>query len=411
MARSGRGRDDSAGQAVAAVVGDAHRVVVVVEGDHHEHRPEDLLLGDGHGVVDVGEQRRLDEAALVEVRGPAAADDQRGRPRRCPSRCSRAPGRAAWRSTCGPWMVAGSVGSPYGDVLEDRLRRARRASSYRDRGSRMRVCMAQPWPPCIADASGGRQHLRLEVGVVEHDVGGLAAELEEHPLQRGGARRHDPPPGGGRPGERDQVDRAGRVASTSPTRWSEEVTMLTTPGGMSVCSAMSRPRRVAFHGVSGAGLSTTVLPVARTGPSLLSGDLEREVPRHDRADDADRLLPHLRAQLAHAERRPSGRSRSHANCVDHARPASAGRPRAVRRAGPVGDQHRACRPRPRARARSSSCSASRASCSCSRQRSRKRRGRWPSRSRRTPAGPRRWPGPCRRAGRRRPGRAPPRWPG
>ena len=28
--------------------------------------------------------------------------------------------------------------------------------------------------------------------------------------------------------------------------------------------------RVAFHGVSGAGLSTTVLPVARAWPSLLS---------------------------------------------------------------------------------------------------------------------------------------------
>jgi hypothetical protein len=46
--------------------------------------------------------------------------------------------------------------------------------------------------------------------------------------------------------------------------------MFTTPGGMSVCSAMIRPRRVAFQGVSGAGLMTQVLPMARTGPSLLS---------------------------------------------------------------------------------------------------------------------------------------------
>ena len=38
---------------------------------------------------------------------------------------------------------------------------------------------------------------------------------------------------------------------------------------MSVFSAISRPRRVAFHGVSGAGFSTQVLPIARTGPSLL----------------------------------------------------------------------------------------------------------------------------------------------
>ena len=62
---------------------------------------------------------------------------------------------------------------------------------------------------------------------------------------------------------------------------------------MSVCSAISRPSRVAFHGVSGAGFRTTVLPVARAWPSLLIDDLEREVPRHDRADDADRLPPDL----------------------------------------------------------------------------------------------------------------------
>ncbi len=62
---------------------------------------------------------------------------------------------------------------------------------------------------------------------------------------------------------------SGEVDSTSPTRWSDDTTTLTTPGGMSVFSAIRRPRRVAFHGVSGAGLSTQVLPMASTGPSLL----------------------------------------------------------------------------------------------------------------------------------------------
>ena len=60
----------------------------------------------------------------------------------------------------------------------------------------------------------------------------------------------------------------GSVTSCSPTRWSDEATTLTTPGGMSVCSAMSRPIRVAFQGVSGAGLITMVLPVASAWPSL-----------------------------------------------------------------------------------------------------------------------------------------------
>ena len=44
--------------------------------------------------------------------------------------------------------------------------------------------------------------------------------------------------------------------------------MFTTPGGMSVSSAMMRPITVADHGVSGAGLSTTVFPAASAGPSL-----------------------------------------------------------------------------------------------------------------------------------------------
>ena len=45
---------------------------------------------------------------------------------------------------------------------------------------------------------------------------------------------------------------------------------MTTPSGKSVSSATRRPSRVAFHGVSGAGLRTTVLPVASACPSLLS---------------------------------------------------------------------------------------------------------------------------------------------
>ena len=60
----------------------------------------------------------------------------------------------------------------------------------------------------------------------------------------------------------------GDSVSSSPTRWSEEVTTLRTPLGKSVCSATRRPSRVAFHGVSGAGLRITVLPVARACPSL-----------------------------------------------------------------------------------------------------------------------------------------------
>src|SRR3954471_19193037 len=66
---------DAAREAVVRVVGDRHGVVLVVVGDHADHRTEDLLAGDRHRVVDVGEERRLDEVA-ARAAGAAAAEDQ-----------------------------------------------------------------------------------------------------------------------------------------------------------------------------------------------------------------------------------------------------------------------------------------------------------------------------------------------
>ena len=71
----------AAGQAVLDVVGDAHRVVVVVVGDDHEHRAEDLLLGDGHVV---GRRRR---SRVGSTNQPLSRWSGRRRPttRRAPS--------------------------------------------------------------------------------------------------------------------------------------------------------------------------------------------------------------------------------------------------------------------------------------------------------------------------------------
>src|SRR4051794_26754852 len=53
------------------------------------------------------------------------------------------------------------------------------------------------------------------------------------------------------------------------TDGSDEVTTFTTPGGMSVCSAIRRPNSVDDHGVSGAGRTTTVLPAASAGTTFV----------------------------------------------------------------------------------------------------------------------------------------------
>src|SRR5438270_2328745 len=71
----GGGRDAEA-ETVLTVVGQADGVVVVVEGDDHQDRAEDLLPRHPHGVVHPGDQGGLHVVALVQVgRAPAADDD------------------------------------------------------------------------------------------------------------------------------------------------------------------------------------------------------------------------------------------------------------------------------------------------------------------------------------------------
>ena len=200
-----RAGEHATGQAVLAVVGDAHRVVLVVERDDHEDRAEDLLLGDRHGVVDVGEQRRLDPPALGELvaGGPSSADGQRG-----------------------------ALGLPLLDVAEDAVALLGRDHRAHDHVGSLRVAVGHGGEHALEHldallvARAGQQHPGLdgaalagveagahahqrgeaEVGVVEHDRGRLAAELEEDALHGGRALLHDALAHRGRAGERDHVD-------------------------------------------------------------------------------------------------------------------------------------------------------------------------------------------------------------
>ena len=61
---------------------------------------------------------------------------------------------------------------------------------------------------------------------------------------------------------------SGEVVSTSPTATEDEEITLTTPGGMSVCKAISSASASVISGVSGAALSTTVQPAASAGASF-----------------------------------------------------------------------------------------------------------------------------------------------
>ena len=84
------GRPDRRGEAVHDVVGDADRLVLVVERQHRQDRPEDLLLGDAHVGRDVDEDRRLDVVAAGDRDLTAGRHRAPGARRRaCPPRCSR----------------------------------------------------------------------------------------------------------------------------------------------------------------------------------------------------------------------------------------------------------------------------------------------------------------------------------
>src|SRR5579862_8043042 len=66
-------------QPIARVVGHRHGLLVpAVVGDHGQHRPEDLLLGDAHRVVHVDEQGGLDEPALVDAGRSASSEGHLG---------------------------------------------------------------------------------------------------------------------------------------------------------------------------------------------------------------------------------------------------------------------------------------------------------------------------------------------
>jgi hypothetical protein len=76
VARSSDAENTPPRQPIAAVVGKAHRLVVIVVADDDEDWAEDLLLGDRHGVVNSHEQRRFDVPALGQMgRSPTPEDE------------------------------------------------------------------------------------------------------------------------------------------------------------------------------------------------------------------------------------------------------------------------------------------------------------------------------------------------
>ena len=191
--------EEVADQPELGVVGRGDGLVVGVEHADRRHRPEDLLLGQPRVERDVGEHGgRVEVAGPVRRRRRRPGPSRRGRRRRrrarrpSPGSSRRSAGRPARRRRCrGPTRRAA-------------IRSASRSanSSATERCTRKRLAAVQASPMLRILAIIAPVDRGVEVGVVEHEERGVAAELHRgaQDLVRGLLQQHAAH--GGRAGER-----------------------------------------------------------------------------------------------------------------------------------------------------------------------------------------------------------------
>src|SRR5947209_8422302 len=166
----------------------------------------------------------------------------------------------------GPQTVPGLSGSP-GSIEPMVPAAIATASSYLARGTTSRVVIAHPWPACIDAVNAATEQAPFKSASSSTTNADLPPSSRNTFFSVTAASLITARPVAVEP-VNETMSTRGSLASNAPTLWSLDVTMLTTPGGTSVCSVMISPRTAAHHGVSGAGLSTMVLPAANAGPSF-----------------------------------------------------------------------------------------------------------------------------------------------
>ena len=245
-------------EAVDRVVGQPDRVLLTVEGDHARHRAEDLLPC---GPVVVG--HRAEHGGREPESGPSGAE-----PRKATGASSGTYDDTvrSWSSEIsGPICVDSSSGSPTEIEPHGALEMTHEAVEGRPlhQDARARAAILARVAEHRRRGGVGR---RLHIGVREHHVGRLAAELERHPLDRARRALGDPPADLGRAGE-------GHL---------RHVLVLHQPlpahragPGHHVHHALREPASSAIRassievsGVSSAGFSTTVFPAASAGATF-----------------------------------------------------------------------------------------------------------------------------------------------
>ena len=236
------------------------RLLGRAEGEHREHRPEDLLLRDPVALGDVREDGRREPEAALGQRALGLED----------LGALLSPARD---ELLDPLELLAGVDRADVGVLVERVADAQRAAMRRfslREGllvDRLLHEQARAGAADLAlvevDPVDDPLDRLVERAVVEDDVRGLAAELERELACR--CRRS--PAGSSLPTSVEPVkailSMPGCATIAAPVRPSP-VTMLTTPGGSSACRQTSA-KRSAVSGVVCDGFSTTVLPHASAG--------------------------------------------------------------------------------------------------------------------------------------------------
>src|SRR5580765_8492076 len=198
-------RPDGGGESEVGVVGDAQRVLFAVERDDAVDRPENLLPGNPRGIVDVVEDRRLQEVAALQrcAGGAAAADRHFGFALAdvlilaYAVELLAADERAHFRVA-----VERHAHFDGARLLHHRVEKALVDRSLDENAAAGRTDFAL----VEEDAEQRAFDRNLEIGVREEDVRRLAAELERNLLQRVRRAAHDRLADFHAAGESDLVD-------------------------------------------------------------------------------------------------------------------------------------------------------------------------------------------------------------
>ncbi len=134
----------------------------------------------------------------------------------------------------------------------------------------------------------------VEIGVVQNNRRVVAAELQRHALERSAGARHHPLAGRDRAGERDAVD-AGMLGHPAAQRIAagHGVEHARRQGGARhLAHQKGRQRRI------GRGLQHHRVAGIEAVRDLVGRQDDREIPRRDRRDDAERMIDQLDPVLA-----------------------------------------------------------------------------------------------------------------